>query len=575
MRVSRYHMPTLKEAPKDAELASHSLLIRGGFIRQLAAGIYDFLPLGVKVLHKVQQIVREEMNRHGGIEVLLPAVQPSELWKESGRWGYYGPELLRLRDRHDREFCVGPTHEEVITDLVRRDIRSYRDLPINLYQIQAKFRDEIKPRGGLLRGREFIMKDGYSFDVDEAGAKENYQLMYDAYCAIFRRCGLDFRVVEADTGNIGGSMSHEFQVVAETGEDYVLKCTQCDFTVNQELGPLPTGTAPTAPAPLAMEEVDTPTQKSVEEVAEFLGVATSDIVKTLICVVDDVPMAVLLRGDHDLSDVKLRRALGADQVALADDATVKAVSGAMVGYAGPVGLARKISIVADHAVVGMGNVVVGANKDHTHLRNVNPGRDFTIDRVVDARTANDGDPCPNCATGKYSLFRGIEVGHIFYLGTKYSEAMDCSILNEDGKPQPAVMGCYGIGVTRVISAAIEQNHDDRGICWPVPIAPFEVAVLALQMKDEAVAKAAEEFYLALRGRGIDALYDDRAQRPGFKFADAELVGFPYQLVIGSRGLENGMVEVKVRRTGEKLDMAASEVVDYIVAAVERERQGLA
>lgn len=575
MRVSRYHMPTLKEAPKDAELSSHSYLIRGGFIRQLAAGIYDFMPLGVKVLHKVQQIIREEMNRHGGIEVLLPAVQPSELWKESGRWGYYGPELLRLRDRHDREFCVGPTHEEVITDLVRRDVRSYRDLPINLYQIQAKFRDEIKPRGGLLRGREFIMKDAYSFDADEAGAKENYQLMYKAYTAIFGRCGLDFRVVEADTGNIGGSMSHEFQVVAETGEDYVLKCPACDFTVNQELGPLPEREAATPPAPQPLAEVHTPAQKSVEEVAGFLQVATNQIVKTLICVVDDEPVAVLLRGDHELSDVKLRRALGADQVTMADDATVERVSGAAVGFAGPVGLAEKITILADFGVQGLGNAVVGANKESYHLRNANPERDYKVDRFVDVRTAVDGDPCPNCTDGAYSLFRGIEVGHIFYLGTRYSEAMSCTVLGETGKPQPVVMGCYGIGVTRIISAAIEQNHDDRGICWPVPLAPFEAAVLALQMKDEAVVAASERFYGELQARGIDVLYDDRPQRPGFKFADAELIGFPYLIVVGSRGLAEGQVEVKCRRTGEKLDMPVAEAVDYVVGKVEQERQGLA
>ncbi len=574
MRVSRYHMPTLKEAPKDAELASHSYLIRGGFIRQLAAGIYDFMPLGVKVLHKVEQIIREEMNRYGGIEVLLPAVQPSELWKESGRWGYYGPELLRLRDRHDREFCVGPTHEEVITDMVRRDVRSYRDLPINLYQIQSKFRDEIKPRGGLLRGREFIMKDAYSFDANEDGAKANYELMYKAYSAIFSRCGLDFRVVEADTGNIGGSMSHEFQVVAETGEDYVLKCPECDFTVNQELGPLPQPAAPEAPAALALEEVHTPDQKSVEEVAEFLGVKTSQVVKTLICIVDEEPMAVLLRGDHELSDVKLRRALGADQVEMADDATVERVSGAAVGFAGPVGLAEKIPIIADFAVQGMGNVVVGANKDSYHLKNANQERDFKVGRFLDVRTAVDGDPCPNCEAGKYSLFRGIEVGHIFYLGTKYSQAMDCSVLNENGKPQPVEMGCYGIGVTRIISAAIEQNHDDKGIVWPVPLAPFEVAVAGLQMKDEAVVATSEKFYSELQERGIDVLFDDRPQRPGFKFADAELIGFPYLIVVGSRGVAEGKVEVKCRRTGEKLDIPTDEVVNYVVEQIERERKGL-
>ena len=568
MRLSRYHLPTLREAPKEAELASHVYLIRGGYVRQLAAGIYDFLPLGVRVLQKVKNIIREEMNRHGGLEVLLPAVQPSELWVESGRWEYYGPELMRLRDRHGREFCIGPTHEEVITDLVRRDIRSYRELPVNLYQIQAKFRDEIKPRGGLLRAREFIMKDAYSFDVDEAAAKKSYDLMYKAYTAIFKRCGLDFRVVEADTGNIGGSMSHEFQVVADTGEDYVLRCPACDFTVNQELGSLrepPVGGFDAEE--LACEEVHTPEQKSVEEVAEFLGVEPARVVKTLVCVVDEESMAVLVRGDHELSAVKLRRALGADLVELADDATVERVTGAVVGFAGPKGLKETLPIVADFAVRGMANVVVGANKDCYHLRNVNPGRDYSVERYLDLRTAEDGDPCPNCDKGAYSLFRGIEVGHIFFLGTKYSEAMQCTFLNEGGKPAPAVMGCYGIGVTRIISAAIEQNHDDRGITWPVPIAPFEVAVLALQMKDEAVVEASERLYQELLAQGIDAVLDDRSQRPGFKFNDAELTGIPYQLVVGARGLKEGKVEVKDRRSGEKKDMSLAGAVEHLVAQV--------
>ena len=564
MRVSRYHMPTLKEAPKEAELASHVNLIRGGFIRQLAAGIYDFMPLGVKVLHKVQNIIRDEMNRHGAMEVLLPAVQPSELWKESGRWGFYGPELLRVHDRHDRDFCIGPTHEEVITDMVRRDIRSYRDLPVNLYQIQAKFRDEIKPRGGLLRAREFIMKDAYSFDVDDAGAKASYDAMYEAYNAIFKRCGLDFRVVEADTGNIGGSMSHEFQVVAETGEDYVLQCKSCGFTVNQELAPLPELSGGKDSAGPDLEPVHTPEQKTVEEVAAFLGVSTGEVVKTLIYIIDGEPAAVLVRGDHDLSSVKLRRALGADQVEMADDATVKQVTGAIVGYAGPVGLAEKLPVYADHGIAGMGDFVVGANRDHHHLRHVSQGRDFEVSRYLDVRTAVDGDSCPNCEDGSYSLFRGIEVGHIFYLGKKYSEAMDCSFLNENGRPTMAEMGCYGIGVTRIISAAIEQNHDERGICWPVPIAPFEVVVLALQMKDEAVVETANNLYEELQAKGVDVLLDDRPARPGFKFNDAELIGFPFQLVIGARGLADGKVEVKIRRTGEKVELALDEAVSWLV-----------
>lgn len=574
MRLSRYHLPTLKEAPKDAELASHRFMIRAGYIRQLAAGIYDFMPLGTKTLHKVANIVREEMNRAGAMEVMLPAVQPSELWKESGRWDYYGPELLRMEDRHGRDFCFGPTHEEVITDLVRRDIRSYKDLPLNLYQIQVKFRDEIKPRAGLMRGREFIMKDAYSFDCDEPGAKASYEAMYEAYSAIFKRCGLDFRAVEADTGNIGGSLSHEFQVVADTGEDYVLRCPSCDFTVNQEMGPLTDlGAASRAGEALELEEVHTPDQKSVEDVAAFLGVTTADVVKTLIYVADDKPLAVMVRGDHDLSEVKLRRALGADLVQMADDATVQRVTGAIVGFAGPVGPAEQIPLLADFAVRGMANVVVGANKDCYHLRNVNQGRDFTVETFADVREAVDGDPCPNCDEGRYGLFRGIEVGHVFYLGTKYSEAMNCTFLNEEGKSKPAVMGCYGIGVTRIMSAAIEQHHDERGICWPVPIAPFEVVILPLNMKVEDVVAAAEQFYGKLMDAGVDSMLDDRKARAGVKFNDADLVGYPYQVVFGPRDLAENMVEVKTRATGEKTKMALDEALTFITTEISRAKAG--
>jgi len=541
-------------------------MIRGGFIRMLAAGIYDFLPLGVRTLAKVSNIVREEMNRAGAMEVLLPAIQPSELWKESGRWQFYGPELLRMEDRHGRAFCFGPTHEEVITDLVRRDVRSYRDLPVNLYQIQVKFRDEVKPRGGLMRGREFIMKDAYSFDVNEEAARESYQAMYDAYVAIFKRCGLDFRVVEADTGNIGGSLSHEFQVVADTGEDYVLKCDGCDFTVNQEMAPLPESEQARAEGELNdLEEVHTPDQKTVEEVASFLGVAPADVLKTLIYVVDDEPTAVLVRGDHELSETKLRRALGADAVEMADDDTVEKVTGAIVGFAGPVGL--KAPIVADLDTRGMTNVVVGANRDFYHSRNVNQGRDFAVGRYLDLRNADEGDRCPNCEQGVYELFRGIEVGHIFYLGTKYSEAMECTFLNEGGKSLPAVMGCYGIGVTRIMSAAIEQNHDERGVKWPVPIAPFEAVVLPLQVKDEDLMAAAQQFYRTLLDAGVDVAMDDRKVRPGVKFNDADLVGIPFQAVFGARDLAEGFVEIKDRMSGEKHKVSVDEAAAWLAGAV--------
>ena len=550
MRLSRYHVPTLKEAPRDAELASHIFLIRGGYIRMLAAGIYDFLPLGLRVFHKVSNIIREELNRADAMEVMLPAVQPADLWRESGRWDYYGPELLRFRDRHDREFCFGPTHEEVITDLVRRDVRSYRDLPLNLYQIQVKFRDEVKPRAGLMRGREFIMKDGYSFDVSVDAAKETYKKMYDAYHRIFTRCGLEHRAVEADTGNIGGSLSHEFQVMAETGEDYVFHCPACDFTVNQELASLQAGTPPDgiAEGP-AMEKVHTPDIHTVDQVTEFMAVDAKDLAKTLIYVADREPLAILVRGDHDLSETKLRRTLGCDLLEMADDETVEAVTRAPVGFAGPVGLSG-IPVLADWALAEAGPLVVGANEAEHHHRNAILGRDFSVKEFADLREAQEGDPCGRCTEGAYKLFRGIEVGHVFYLGTKYSEAMNCTFLDEAGKPKPAVMGCYGIGVTRIIAAAIEQHHDDKGIAWPLSIAPFHVEVIGLQAKDAEVMALSAKLTKDLEAAGLEVLFDDRKERPGVKFKDADLIGIPLRVVIARRGLDQGTAEVVTRATGE-------------------------
>jgi len=626
MRLSRYHVPTLKEAPRDAELASHVYLIRGGFIRMLAAGIYDFLPLGNRVLQKVSNIIREELDRAGAMEVLLPAIQPADLWRESGRWDYYGPELLRMRDRHDREFCFGPTHEEVITDLVRRDVRSYRDLPVNLYQIQVKFRDEVKPRAGLMRGREFIMKDGYSFDVSVDAAKDTYEQMYDAYGRIFTRCGLEHRAVEADTGNIGGSLSHEFQVVAETGEDYVFQCPGCGFTVNQELAPIPSA-APSdpsrepatrtsdpsrepatrtsdpsrEPATLTsdpsrepatrtsdpsrepatrtsdpsrepatrapMEKVHTPDAHTVEQVCGFLSIEPSALAKTLIYKADGDPVAVMVRGDHDLSETKLRRALGCDTLEMADDATVEAVTGAPVGFAGPVGLAR-VRLLADEALRDAGPLVVGANEGEHHHRNAVLGRDFQVTKFDDLREAVEGDRCGRCDDGRYKLFRGIEVGHVFYLGTKYSEAMDCTFLDEGGKSRPAVMGCYGIGVTRIIAAAIEQHHDDKGIAWPMSLAPFQVEVIGLQAKDEEVMAGAAELTDALEALGLEVLFDDRKERPGVKFKDADLVGIPLRVVIARRGLDQGTAEVVTRATGEMEHLPADGLVEEIKSRVD-------
>ena len=588
MRLSRYHAPTLKEAPRDAELASHVYLIRGGFIRQLAAGIYDFLPMGTRVLQKVSNIIREELNRAGAMEVLLPAVQPADLWRESGRWDYYGPELLRFRDRHDREFCFGPTHEEVITDLVRRDIRSYRDLPVNLYQIQVKFRDEIKPRAGLMRGREFIMKDGYSFDTSIEAAKETYQAMYDAYHRIFNRCGMEHRAVEADTGNIGGSLSHEFQVVADTGEDYVFQCPGCGFTVNQELAPLsavggpsradsgrdapPTGSDPSRGASdpdssSPIETIHTPDAHTVEQVCEFLGVEAAALAKTLVYVADGEPIAVMVRGDHDLSETKLRRILGCDLLEMADDETVERVTKAPVGFAGPVGLTG-VKVLADHALRDAGPLVVGANEGAHHHKNAVLGRDFEVTDFDDLREALEGDTCGRCEEDAYKLFRGIEVGHVFYLGTKYSEAMDCNFLDEGGKAKPAVMGCYGIGVTRIIAAAIEQHHDDKGIIWPMSLAPFQVEVIGLQAKDEEVMGKAQEISDALEALGVEVLYDDRKERPGLKFKDADLVGIPLRVVIARRGLDQGTAEVVTRATGEMENLPLDGLVEEMKSRVD-------
>ncbi len=561
MRMTRLHAPTLKETPKDAEVASHQLLVRGGFIRKLAAGIYDYLPLANRVLHKIERIVREELDAVGCQEVRLPMVQPAEIWEESGRWGFYGPELLRLKDRRGGEFCLGPTHEEVIVDLVRRDVRSWRALPLNLYQIQTKFRDEIRPRAGLMRGREFLMKDAYSFDVSEAAALESYDQMYAAYERIFARCGLDFRAVEADSGAIGGSRSHEFQVLAETGEDAMVACTHCGYAANIEQAEVPAPAAGEPASVPSVETVATPGKRSIEDVSAFLGLPAAKLVKTLIVEADDELYAVLLRGDHELNEIKLRKHLGAAVVSLADEKRVKQQTNAPIGFAGPVGLTGVKAIVADHAVAGLDGGVTGANLVDAHLANVQAGRDYQA-TFADLRFAQDGDACPRCS-GELRAFRGIEVGHVFYLGTKYSDAMRCMFLDEEGKDTAMVMGCYGIGISRIMAAAIEQHHDDNGIRWPIALAPYTVAILPLQMNKDDVVQAAERLYETLRGAGVDVLLDDRKERAGSKFNDAELIGSPIIIAIGGRGLANGEVEVKLRATGEKRDVAIDQVSAFV------------
>jgi prolyl-tRNA synthetase len=546
MRYTKYFIPTYKEIPAEAEVISHQLMVRAGMIRKLTSGIYTFLPAGLKSVRKVENIVREEMNRSGAIEVLMPAVQPAELWQESGRWDFYGKELLRFKDRHNHDACIGPTHEEVITDLVRGEIHSYKQLPVNFYQIQTKFRDEIRPRFGVMRCREFIMKDAYSFDVDEAAADRSYEIMYEAYTRIFRRCGLRFRAVEADSGSIGGSFSHEFMVLADTGEDEILNCMKCAYAANLEKAEVgdQTGSADLATQRLEpLQKTETPNIRTIDELKAFLSVRPDRIVKTLIFNADGNVVAALIRGDHEVNEVKLKNLLGADLIELADPNLVAEVTGAPMGFAGPVGL--KAKIIADNAVRGMVNFITGGNKVDLHLKNVNIGRDFNVDQFTDLRMIVKGDKCPRCG-GDLNFGRGIEVGHVFKLGTKYSKAMRGVYLDEQGMEKLLFMGCYGIGIARTVAAAIEQNHDQDGIIFPMPIAPFEVVILPLQMYQSEVVAEAERIYAGLLDQKIDVLFDDRDVRPGVKFKDADLLGTPLRITLSEKTIKEGKLEIKVR-----------------------------
>jgi prolyl-tRNA synthetase len=561
VRITRLLAPTLKDDPADAEVVSHKLLVRAGMIRQVARGIYDYLPLGLRTLRKVESIVRSELDAAGCQEILMPAICPAELWQESGRWDFYGKELLRIRDRNDRDFCFGPTHEEVVTDIVRRDVRSYRDLPKNLYQIQTKFRDEIRPRFGLMRGREFLMKDGYSFHATREDAHREYRLMYETYERIFTRCGLKFRAVEADTGAIGGSLSHEFQVLAESGEDAIVACDQCGYAANvekAELGPLPMDAA-SEEASFEIRRVSTPGQKSVEDVSAYLDVPADRFIKTLVFVADGSPVVAMVRGDQTLSEAKLKSSVGAQVIALADPDVVSRVTGAPVGFAGPVGLVSGTRVVADWSIDGIRGAAAGANREDEHLVGLEHGRDFGSDvTFADLRQAVGGERCPRCSKGTYSAHRGIEVGHVFYLGTKYSSAMGATILDAEGRAVPVEMGCYGIGISRTMAAAIEQSHDENGIIWPMPLAPFAVEIVPVSVKDAPVMEAAEKLYAELTGAGIDCLLDDRDERPGVKFKDADLIGIPLRVTIGQKGLGRGVVEWKDRRTGETHEVPVAE-----------------
>jgi prolyl-tRNA synthetase len=561
LRYKDFFIPTLKEDPADAEVLSQRLMIRAGMIRKLAAGIYNYLPLGLRSIRKVENIVREEMNRAGAIELLMPFVLPSELWKESGRWEKYGKELLRFKDRAEREFCIGPTHEEVITDIVRKEFRSYKQLPVNLYQIQAKFRDEIRPRFGVMRAREFIMKDGYSFDADGEGAERSYWLMYEAYNRIFERCGLEFRAVLADTGNIGGSFSHEFMVLAPTGEDIIMSCNKCDYAANLELAEIgdrrKNETTKDNEESMTLSEVHTPDLKSVEGVSSFLKVLSSKLIKTMIIETEGEPVAALVRGDHELSLTKLKRAIGAEYVELATEKAIEEVTSGPIGFSGPVGV--KVKVIADRAIENIRNGVTGANKKDFHLINVNLNRDFSVDKFADIRVACNDDPCPKCGAGSLNSSRGIEVGHVFMLGTKYSEAMDATFVDASGKERFFIMGCYGIGIGRTVAAAIEQNYDENGIVLPVSIAPFEVIILPLNVRQEQIFNVAEDLYSKLNQSGIEVVIDDREESAGIKFKDADLLGIPIHIVIGQRTLKEDSVEIKLRKGGVSKKVKVGEV----------------
>jgi len=557
MKWSQTLIPTLKESPSEAEIDSHKLMIRAGLIRRITSGAYAYLPLGTLVLNKVITIVREEMNRAGAIEVFLPALQPLDLLEESGRLTVFGDDLITFEDRHGKTTALGPTHEEIITDIVRNEMNSYRQFPITLYQIQTKFRDETRPRFGVLRSKEFIMKDAYSFDVDYDGLNKSYKSMYDAYCRIFDRCGLDYIVVEADSGAMGGDVSHEFMIPSPVGEDVLIRCLKCGYSANRER-------AETAPIPQedhialqAMKEVHTPNKRTIQEVSEFLKIDPRRMVKTMIYISGGQPVAVLLRGDHEVNETKLTKVLGQETVALADHNTIEHVTGAHVGFAGPVGL--KIKIIADQAVSTLRNFVTGANKSDTHLLNVNPERDFKIDQIANIRYVTKGDKCPKC-NHELDVSQGIEVGHVFKLGTKYSDALKARFLDANGKENSIIMGCYGIGVNRIIASLIERSHDENGIIWPLSLAPYQVIIIPVNVNDPNSMKMANSIYDELtNNEGIDVLLDDRDQRPGVKFKDADLIGIPIKIIIGKKFTETKELEIKLRKSGEIFPTPPEEV----------------
>lgn len=579
MKASQTFLATLKEAPADAEVVSHQLMVRAGLIRKLSAGIYNYLPLGLKVIRKVENIIREEMNRAGAIELLMPIVQPAELWQETGRWEKMGPELLRIKDRHERDFLIQPTSEEVITDLARTEIKSYKQLPVNFYQIQTKFRDERRPRFGIMRGREFSMKDAYSFDRDVEGLKRSYVLMFDAYVRIFQRMGLRFRAVAADNGAIGGSGSQEFHVIADTGEDAIVYCPNSDYAANLEAAESLALIAERAVPKETIQKVSTPEQKRCEDVAQFLKIPLTQTVKSLVLAVDQDSgpaklFMLLLRGDHELNEIKVNKVPGLAAFRFASDEEIKTACHSPVGYLGPVGLSPAIQVLADRTVGNMCDFVCGANEAGYHLTGVNWGRDLPEPVVADIRNAVVGDPSPD-GKGALEICRGIEVGHVFQLGTRYSEAMKCTYLDENGKSQPMVMGCYGIGVTRLLGAAIEQGHDEKGILWPISMAPFELVICPVGYdKSEMVRQAADELHHQLENAGIDVVLDDRGERPGAMFADWELIGVPYRLVIGERSLKEGNVEFQGRGESTAQLVPVNEITEKAIAIIRAAKDNL-
>ena len=561
MRQSRTLIPTLREVPADAEAKSHQLLLRAGFIRQNTSGVYSYMPLANKVIHKIQSIVRQEMEKINAVEMLMPALQQAETWQESGRWYTYGPELMRLKDRHGREFALGATHEEVITSIVRDEVKSYKRLPLTLYQIQSKFRDEKRPRFGLLRGREFIMKDAYSFHSSAESLDETYNDMYQAYTNVFTRCGLNFRPVIADSGAMGGKDTHEFMALSDVGEDTIAYSDQSSYAANIEMAEVKEAGAGEKAEMKELQEVHTPSVKTIEEVAAFLGISPSDCVKSMLMKADGRFVLVLTRGDHEVNDIKVKNLLQAETIEFASAEEVAEITGTEPGFVGPVGLDREIEIFADFAVKAMANAAAGANKTDYHYQNVNISRDAHNVTFADLRFIQEGDPSPD-GKGTIRFAKGIEVGQVFKLGTRYSEAMDATYLDENGRAQPMLMGCYGIGISRTLSAIVEQHHDDKGLIWPLEVTPYDLHILALNMKNDAQVQLAEKLYEDFKANGYDVLFDDRAERAGVKFADSDLIGLPIRITVGKRA-DEGVVEVKIRKTGESFEVAAEELLDFI------------